>query len=35
VVVAEDVQLGDAETLAAKFPDRATEIRTFPVPATE
>ncbi len=35
VVVAEDVELGDAETLAAKFPDRATEIRTFPVPATE
>ena len=35
VVVSEDVQLGDAETLIAKFPDRATEIRTFPVPATE
>jgi hypothetical protein len=35
VVVAEDVELGDAETLTAKFPDRATEIRTFPVPATE
>lgn len=35
VVVSEDVQLGDAEALAAKFPDRATEIRTFPVPATE
>jgi hypothetical protein len=32
VVVAEDVELGDAEQLAAKYPDRATEIRTFPVP---
>ncbi|MGV1013713.1 MAG: cupin domain-containing protein [Methyloceanibacter sp.] len=32
VVVAEDVELGDAEALAAKYPDVATEIRTFPVP---
>jgi predicted cupin superfamily sugar epimerase len=35
VVVAEDVQLGNANALAAKYPDRITEIRTFPVPATE
>ncbi|HWM31374.1 MAG TPA: cupin domain-containing protein [Methyloceanibacter sp.] len=35
VVVAEDVQLGNADALVAKFPDRATEIRTFPMPATE
>jgi predicted cupin superfamily sugar epimerase len=35
VVVAEDVELGDVEALAAKFPAVATEIRTFPVPATE
>lgn len=33
VNVAEDVELGDMEALAAKYPDRATEIRTFPVPA--
>jgi predicted cupin superfamily sugar epimerase len=32
VVVDEDVQLGDEAALIAKFPDRATEIRTFPVP---
>ena len=35
VNVAEDVELGDMEALAAKYPDRATEIRTFPLPATE
>jgi uncharacterized protein len=33
VVVDEDVQLGTADELVAKFPDRATEIRTFPVAA--
>ena len=33
VVVNEDVELGDAESLAAKYPAVATEIRSFPVPA--
>ncbi len=33
VVVAEDVELGDAEQLAAKFPAVASEIRAFPIPA--
>lgn len=33
VVVSEDVELGDAEALAARYPDVASEIRTFPVPA--
>jgi uncharacterized protein len=32
VVPSEDVELGDAEALAAKFPSVAAEIRTFPVP---
>lgn len=33
VVVDEDVELGDADALAAKYPAVATEIRSFPVPA--
>lgn len=33
VVPAEDVELGDAEALAAKYPAVAADIRTFPVPA--
>jgi uncharacterized protein len=33
VVPEEDVELGDADQLAAKFPEAATDIRTFPVPA--
>jgi uncharacterized protein len=32
VVPSEDVELGDVEALAAKYPDVATELRTFPVP---
>jgi predicted cupin superfamily sugar epimerase len=31
-VVPEDVELGDIEAIAAKYPDVATQIRTFPVP---
>jgi predicted cupin superfamily sugar epimerase len=33
VVPEEDVELGDAETLAAKYPEAAADIRAFPVPA--
>jgi uncharacterized protein len=33
VVPSEDVELGDAEALAAKYPDVASELRTFPVPS--
>jgi len=33
VVPAEDVELGDADELAAKYPAVAAAIRTFPVPA--
>ena len=33
VVPAEDVELGYADELAAKYPAVAAEIRTFPVPA--
>jgi predicted cupin superfamily sugar epimerase len=33
VVPSEDVELGDVEALAAKYPDVAAEIRSFPVPA--
>jgi uncharacterized protein len=33
VVVAEDVELGDVEALAAKYPAVAAEIRSFPIPA--
>jgi predicted cupin superfamily sugar epimerase len=33
-VLPEDVELGDAEMLAAKYPDVAAQIRTFPVPAS-
>jgi predicted cupin superfamily sugar epimerase len=32
VVPAEDVELGDAEQLAAKYPEAAADIRAFPVP---
>jgi hypothetical protein len=32
VVLEEDVELGDANQLAAKFPEAAADIRTFPVP---
>lgn len=31
-VVPEDVELGDIEAIAAKYPDVAAQIRTFPVP---
>ena len=34
VVPTEDVELGDADALAAKHPDVAAEIRSFPVPAS-
>jgi uncharacterized protein len=34
VVPSEDVELGNVEALAAKYPDVAAEIRSFPVPAT-
>ena len=34
VVPAEDVELGNADALAASHPDVAAEIRSFPVPAT-
>jgi uncharacterized protein len=33
VVPTEDVELGDVEALAAKYPDAAADIRKFPVPA--
>jgi len=33
VVPAEDVELGNADALAASHPDVAAEIRSFPVPA--
>jgi uncharacterized protein len=33
VVVREDVELGDVEALAAKYPEVAEQIRAFPVPA--
>jgi hypothetical protein len=33
VVPTEDVELGDADALAASHPDVAEQIRTFPVPA--
>jgi predicted cupin superfamily sugar epimerase len=33
VVPSEDVEFGDVEALAAKYPDVAAEIRSFPVPA--
>jgi uncharacterized protein len=33
VVPEEDVELGDADQLAAKFPEAAADIRAFPVPA--
>ena len=33
VVREEDVELGDAEALAAKYPEAAADIRSFPVPA--
>jgi predicted cupin superfamily sugar epimerase len=33
VVPEEDVELGDADRLAAKFPEAAADIRAFPVPA--
>jgi predicted cupin superfamily sugar epimerase len=33
VVPEEDVELGDAEALAAKYPEAAADIRSFPVPA--
>jgi hypothetical protein len=32
VVPTEDVELGNIEQLAAKYPDVAAYIRTFPVP---
>lgn len=32
-VVPEDVELGDADALAARYPDFEAEIRTFPLPA--
>lgn len=34
-VVPEDVELGDVEGLAAKYPEAAADIRKFPVPATK
>ena len=34
VVPAEDVELGNADALAASHPDVAAEIRSFPVPAS-
>jgi hypothetical protein len=34
VVPTEDVELGNADTLAASHPDVAAEIRSFPVPAS-
>ena len=34
VVPTEDVELGNADELAAKHPDVAAEIRSFPVPAS-
>jgi predicted cupin superfamily sugar epimerase len=34
VVPTEDVELGDAEALAASHPDVAAEIRSFPLPAS-
>jgi predicted cupin superfamily sugar epimerase len=33
VVPSEDVELGDAEQLAARYPEAAADIRDFPVPA--
>ncbi len=33
VVPTEDVEIGDVEALAAKYPDVADKIRSFPVPA--
>ncbi len=33
VVPSEDVELGNADALAARYPDVAAEIRSFPVPA--
>jgi predicted cupin superfamily sugar epimerase len=35
VVPSEDVELGNAEALAAKYPDVAAEIRSFPLPAKQ
>jgi hypothetical protein len=35
VVPTEDVELGDAEALAAKYPDVADMIRSFPEPAAD
>jgi uncharacterized protein len=32
-VLPEDVELGDIEALAAKYPDVAADLRSFPVPA--
>jgi uncharacterized protein len=32
-VLPEDVELGDIEALAAKYPDVAADIHTFPFPA--
>jgi predicted cupin superfamily sugar epimerase len=34
VVPDEDVELGDADALAAQYPEAAADIRTFPVPAS-
>jgi hypothetical protein len=33
VMPAEDVELGEMEQLAAKYPEAAADIRKFPVPA--
>jgi uncharacterized protein len=33
VVPSEDVELGDAEQLAAKYPEASADIRKFPMPA--
>jgi hypothetical protein len=30
-----DVELGDVEQLAAKYPEAAADLRTFPVPAKD
>lgn len=35
VVPAEDVELGDADELAAKYPEAAADIRNFPVPVAQ
>jgi predicted cupin superfamily sugar epimerase len=34
-VLPEDVELGDIEALAAKYPDVAADLRSFPVPASQ